>query len=104
MAVTKLDPERFAELTAAPDRTVLVKFYADWCGPCRQFAPVFEKFAADHPEVTAAEMNIEAPENLPLVTKLEVNTIPTVMLFRNGELVRRTSGFLNRRDLDALGL
>ena len=102
MAVIKITPEQFRELAAATDRTLLVKFYADWCGPCRQFAPILAKFAAAHPELTVAEMDIEAPENLPLVTELEVNTVPTLMLFRGGKLAKRVSGFLSQRDLDAL--
>ncbi|MCI5778969.1 MAG: thioredoxin family protein [Lentisphaeria bacterium] len=104
MAVTEITPAQFAALTARKDHTVLVKFYADWCGPCRQFAPILSEFAAAHPEITVAEMNIETPENVPLVAELHIGTIPTVMLFRAGQPVKRISGFLSKRDLDGLGL
>ena len=104
MAVEKITPERFSELSADPDKTLLVKFYADWCGPCRQFAPVFAKFAADHPDLTAAEMNVEDEGVSSLAADLGVDTVPTVMLFQDGELRNRISGFLNRGDLDGIGL
>lgn len=104
MAVTEITPAQFAELTTRGNHTLLVKFYADWCGPCRQFAPILTEFAAAHPEITVAEMNIETPENIPLVAKLNIGTIPTVMLFRDGQPVKRISGFLSRKDLNGLGL
>lgn len=104
MSVLKITPEQFTELTADPSRTVLVKFYADWCGPCRQFAPILAKFASEHPEITVAEMNVEAPENQALAAKLEITSIPTIMLFRHGKLMQRRSGFLNQSDLAALKL
>ena len=102
MSVLKISPEQFTKLAADPTKTVLVKFYADWCGPCRQFAPILAKFAADHPEITVAEMNIEDPENQMLTAKLEISAIPTILLFRNGKLAQRRSGFLNQSDLAAL--
>jgi thioredoxin len=82
----------------------LVKFYADWCGPCKQFAPILAKFAAEHPEITVCEMNIDDSENISTVAALEITTIPTIMLFRDGHLVYRTSGFLSHKDLAALNL
>ncbi|MBR2345754.1 MAG: thioredoxin family protein [Lentisphaeria bacterium] len=104
MSVKHITADEFKVLTSTPGKNVLVKFYADWCGPCKQFAPVFAKFAETHPEIIACEMNIEDIENTALVSRLEVMTIPTLMHFRDGKLIFRTSGFLSRKDLDALNL
>lgn len=104
MSVRKITPEQFATLTADPSKTVLVKFYADWCGPCKQFAPILAKFASEHPEITVAEMNVEDAENQTLTAELEISAIPTILLFKHGKLAQRRSGFLNRSDLAALDL
>ena len=73
----------------------MVKFFATWCGPCRQFAPTVEKFALTHPEITVCEVDIDDSANFKLITDLAISTVPTVILFRDGEIISRNSGFLN---------
>ena len=90
------------EKLCASNATVLAKFFATWCGPCRQFAPAVEKFAAAHPEITVCELDIDDSDNLKLITELGISTVPTIIFYRNGEIVTRNSGFLNQRDLDKL--
>ena len=102
MSIKKISAVDFDRISASPEKMVLIKFYADWCGPCKQFAPILAKFADSHPELAVYEMNVDAPENLELMEELEISTIPTIILFRNGEILSRTSGFLNQRDLDKL--
>ncbi len=102
--VKKISADEFDAISAPDGKNVLVKFFANWCGPCRQFAPVLEKFAAAHPEIDVYEMDIDSPENLELISELGVTTVPTVIHLRNGEMVSRVSGFLNLHDLEKLEL
>ncbi len=104
MSVKKITAKEFSDVSSQDNKTVLVKFFATWCGPCRQFAPVLEKFAATHPDIEVYEMDIDTPENLELISELEISTVPTIICIRDGEIIARASGFLNQRNLDALGL
>ena len=104
MSVKKITAAEFPAAIAVKNRSVLIKFFAVWCGPCRQFAPILEKFAANHPEVDVYEMDIDPQENIQVIEKFAISTVPTIICFRNGEITFRTSGFLNQRDLDKLPL
>ena len=95
------------ELTAANfqdaiegEGIVLIDWWAEWCGPCRMFAPVFEASATNHPDITFAKIDTEAePE---LAGMASIQSIPTLMAFRDGILVFRQSGALPAAALEDL--
>ncbi len=97
--VRELDPAAFDEALARPG-IVLIDWWAPWCGPCRAFAPVFERAAAKNPDVTFAKVNTEdQPE---LAAEFEIRSIPTLMVIRDGVMLYNRPGMLPAPALDQL--
>jgi len=91
--------DTFNEEVKASDKLVLVDFWAEWCGPCRTIAPVLEEIAlARKDTLTVAKLNID--ENLATTTRFDVQSIPTLILFKDGEPVARIVGARGRAALE----
>ncbi len=97
MATIALNKDNFAS-TVEDNEVVLMDFWADWCGPCKRFAPIYEEASTRNEDVTFAKVDTEA--NQELAGALEIQSIPTIMGFRRGNLVFRQSGLLNGKQLD----
>lgn len=78
---------------------VLVDFYANWCGPCKMVAPVLEGLAELHPDVTICKVNVD--EEMDLARRFGVMSIPTLLFFKDGELVDKVVGALPKPALEA---
>ena len=79
--------------------TCIVDFYADWCGPCKMFSPIFEKAEKKHSNITFCKLNVDENENTS--QKLGVMSIPTTILFKDGNEVKRNLGLMNEEELDS---
>jgi thioredoxin 1 len=88
------------EATIRDNEIVLIDFWAEWCGPCRSFAPVFEGAAADNPDLVFAKVDTEAESEL--AGSLGIMSIPTLAIFRDGIPVFAQPGALPRAALDDL--
>ena len=91
MATIDINADSF-EKTISGNDIVLVDFWADWCGPCKRFAPIYEKASDEHDDITFAKLDTDA--NQSLSGQLGIEGIPTLMAFREGVLVFNQAGAL----------
>ncbi|MBE6340848.1 MAG: thioredoxin [Bacteroidales bacterium] len=101
--IKELNDSNFAEVTS--QGVVMVDFWAVWCGPCRALAPHVEAIAEEYEgRVVVGKLDIEASEKVAM--ELGIRAIPTIIFFKNGEIVDRTTGLVNKKvlaeKLDAL--
>ena len=91
MAVVELTRDNF-EKTVTENSFVVVDFWAPWCGPCRSFAPTFERVSEEHPEIVFAKVNTE--EEHEIAAHFQIRSIPTLMMFRDQIIIFSQPGAL----------
>ena len=100
MSVLEITSENFEKEVLESEKTVLVDMYATWCGPCKMQSPIIDKIADEQGEnIKVAKIDIdEAPE---IAEKYGVMSIPTLLIIKNGEVVKQFVGLTKKEDIEA---
>ena len=100
MAALKITRGNFEEEVLKSEKPVLVDFWASWCGPCKMVGPIVEQIADEHPEFKVCKVNVD--EEMELAQQYRVMSIPTLAVFKNGELVKQSVGFSTKEEIVAM--
>ena len=100
MAVIKINNENFEKEVLNSNKTVLLDFYADWCGPCQMVAPVLAQIAEEREDIVVGKINVD--EETQLALKFGVESIPMLAVIKDGKLVSKSVGFRPKEQI--LGL
>lgn len=100
MAEIVLTEDNFTEEVLNSDKPVLVDFWASWCGPCQMLAPAIAEIADEHNEIKVGKVNVDEQPNL--ATQFGVQSIPMVVLFKDGKAVDTSIGFVPKEELEAM--
>ncbi len=98
MSVLKINKENFEEEVLKEEKTVLIDFYADWCGPCQMMSPVIDEIAEEKEDIIkVGKVNID--ENQDLAMEYGVMSIPTMVIFKNGEVENTFVGVRSKSEI-----
>ena len=100
MSVQTITRENFDETVLHADKPVLVDFWAEWCGPCRMVSPIVDEIAEERDDIVVGKVNVD--EQGELAARFGVMSIPTLLVFKGGELVQTSVGAQPKDDILAL--
>ena len=97
MGVTSLTSTNFSKEVLENDGKVLVDFYADWCGPCKMMSPVIDEIADEEQSVKVCKLNVDNAQDI--ASEYDVMSIPTIMIFENGEVKQKFIGVTSKDEI-----
>jgi len=101
MATKQVNDDNFENQVLKSDKPVLVDFWAEWCGPCKAIAPILDKISADFGDkLTIGKVNVDLVKETPV--KFGIRSIPTLLFFKEGKIVRQEVGLLSEQVLKSI--
>ncbi|MCI8507916.1 MAG: thioredoxin [Lachnospiraceae bacterium] len=100
MAVVNVTKSSFENEVLKADKTVLVDFWADWCMPCKMLAPIVDQIAEEHSEIKVCKVDID--KEAALAMEYKVMSIPTLIVFKNGQIAGQTVGVQSKTDIEGM--
>ena len=97
MSVLKITNDNFNEEVLNSDKTIIVDFYADWCGPCKMMSPIIDKIAEENEEIKVGKLNVDDAQDIAM--KYNVMSIPTIIIFKNGNEFKRFIGVTSKSEI-----
>ena len=95
----KITTQNFEEEVLKSEKPVLVDFWAIWCGPCKMIAPIIEEVAEEYSDkIKVGKINVD--EEMELAIKYGITSIPTLLLFKGGEVVKKTLGYMSKEEVE----
>ena len=94
MSIIKVNEENFEKEVLQSDKTVLVDFFANWCGPCKMLSPIVDEVAEEVSDVKVCKVDIDEARNLAI--KYDIMSIPTLLVFKNGNVVNSSLGLVSK--------
>ncbi|MCM1468005.1 MAG: thioredoxin [Alistipes sp.] len=100
MAVEHISKDNFDDKVLQGKGIIMVDFFADWCGPCKMLAPIVEELSESHTEARFYKVNVD--EENELAVKYRVMSIPTLMVFKDGEAVKTSVGLVSKTEAEEM--
>lgn len=97
MAVVEITKDNFEETVLKADKPVLVDFWAEWCGPCQMMGPIVDEVAEERDDVIIGKLNVDTQPEIAL--RYNVMSIPTLILFKNGDEAQKSIGLISKEEL-----
>ncbi len=100
MATTVITKDNFQSEVLDYSGTVLIDFWADWCGPCRMLSPIVDEVAAENPAIKVGKVNVDAEQEL--AAQFGIMSIPTLLVFKNGQKSGESVGLIPKEQVEKL--
>lgn len=97
MSVLKITSNNFEEEVLNSDKTTIIDFYADWCGPCKMMSPVIDEIAEENDSVKVGKLNVDEAQDIAI--KYNVMSIPTIIIFKDGKEDKRFVGVTSKENI-----
>ncbi len=98
--VKTITAENFEQEVMQNEKTVVLDFWASWCGPCRMFTPIIEAFAEDNPEVEVGKVNVD--DESELAERFGIMSVPTLVIMKNGEVIKKNAGVISKEEIEKM--
>ena len=97
MGILKVNSQNFEEEVLKSEKTVLVDFYADWCGPCKMLSPIVDQVAEENEDIKVVKVNVDDAQDLAM--KYQVMSIPTLVVIKEGKEINRSVGLIDKNQV-----